>query len=239
MVLLLKSNDISYFFAIVRLEISNFDEYKLIMRVGDELKKGDVYAKLQSISRYNDDKTGLFEAPIEKVVTEDCRIVDVKIYANNINNDIQQYNHHMTKLIDQQVKSQDDATDELAKYLTTDEINLFQDETDIYRTDKTGNSQYRIKGESINGIEIHMTCLYYRPITVGDKIGNRHGNKGIISTIISEKEMPMLDGEYTDVIINPLEIKCRIVRNKCWFTFRYFNCPFSKVFHYLLRIWKS
>jgi DNA-directed RNA polymerase subunit beta len=46
---------------------------------------------------------------------------------------------------------------------------------------------------------------------VGDKIGNRHGNKGVITKIVPQNEMPQLkDGRFVDICINPLGIISRM-----------------------------
>jgi len=53
--------------------------------------------------------------------------------------------------------------------------------------------------------EVYKTIISQeRPLKVGDKIMGRHGNKGIISMIIPDNEMPkLLDGTSTEVILNP------------------------------------
>ena len=50
-----------------------------------------------------------------------------------------------------------------------------------------------------------------RKITVGDKIAGRHGNKGVISKIMSAADMPYLeDGTPVDIIISPLSVLSRM-----------------------------
>ena len=50
-----------------------------------------------------------------------------------------------------------------------------------------------------------------RKITVGDKIAGRHGNKGVISTIVPVEDMPYLaDGTPIDIILNPLGVPSRM-----------------------------
>lgn len=50
-----------------------------------------------------------------------------------------------------------------------------------------------------------------RKIQVGDKMAGRHGNKGIISRILPEEDMPYLpDGTPVDVILNPLGVPSRM-----------------------------
>ncbi len=50
-----------------------------------------------------------------------------------------------------------------------------------------------------------------RKIQVGDKMAGRHGNKGIISKILSRQDMPFLpDGSPVDIILNPLGVPSRM-----------------------------
>ena len=50
-----------------------------------------------------------------------------------------------------------------------------------------------------------------RRIKVGDKVAGRHGNKGIVSTILPRQDMPYLpNGEIVDIVLNPLGIPSRM-----------------------------
>ncbi|MDQ7850331.1 MAG: DNA-directed RNA polymerase subunit beta, partial [Armatimonadota bacterium] len=50
-----------------------------------------------------------------------------------------------------------------------------------------------------------------RKITVGDKMAGRHGNKGVISVILPEEDMPTLpDGTPVDIVLNPLGVPSRM-----------------------------
>jgi DNA-directed RNA polymerase subunit beta len=50
-----------------------------------------------------------------------------------------------------------------------------------------------------------------RKIQVGDKMAGRHGNKGIISRILSKEDMPYLpDGTPIDIVLNPLGVPSRM-----------------------------
>ena len=50
-----------------------------------------------------------------------------------------------------------------------------------------------------------------RKISVGDKLAGRHGNKGVISKILPQEDMPYLaDGTPVDVILNPLGVPSRM-----------------------------
>jgi DNA-directed RNA polymerase subunit beta len=50
-----------------------------------------------------------------------------------------------------------------------------------------------------------------RPISVGDKMAGRHGNKGVISKILPVEDMPyMADGTPVDILLNPLGVPSRM-----------------------------
>jgi len=50
-----------------------------------------------------------------------------------------------------------------------------------------------------------------RKISVGDKMSGRHGNKGVVSRILPEEDMPFLpDGTPVDVVLNPLGVPSRM-----------------------------
>ena len=50
-----------------------------------------------------------------------------------------------------------------------------------------------------------------RKVSVGDKLSGRHGNKGVISIILPEEDMPyMEDGTPVDVVLNPLGVPSRM-----------------------------
>ena len=59
--------------------------------------------------------------------------------------------------------------------------------------------------------KIVIEVAQIRNISVGDKLSGRHGNKGVISTILPEEDMPyMEDGTPVDIILSPLGIPSRM-----------------------------
>lgn len=58
---------------------------------------------------------------------------------------------------------------------------------------------------------IRIYIAQTRKIKIGDKLAGRHGNKGIISRILPQQDMPMLpDGTPVDIIFNPLGVPSRM-----------------------------
>ena len=59
--------------------------------------------------------------------------------------------------------------------------------------------------------KIHIEVAQLRAISVGDKMAGRHGNKGVISRILPEEDMPYgEDGEPVDIILTPLGVPSRM-----------------------------
>jgi len=59
--------------------------------------------------------------------------------------------------------------------------------------------------------QIKIKVAQLRKITVGDKVAGRHGNKGVISKIVSTADMPhMADGTPMDILISPLSVLSRM-----------------------------
>ena len=58
---------------------------------------------------------------------------------------------------------------------------------------------------------IRIYLIKKRKMQVGDKMSGRHGNKGVVSLVLPEEDMPYLpDGRTVDVILNPLGVPSRM-----------------------------
>ncbi len=70
------------------------------------------------------------------------------------------------------------------------------------------------KGDELPPGVIKMVKVYIaikRKLQVGDKMAGRHGNKGVVSRILPEEDMPYLpDGSPVDVVLNPLGVPSRM-----------------------------
>ena len=60
-------------------------------------------------------------------------------------------------------------------------------------------------------MQIQVFVAQMRKIAVGDKLGGRHGNKGVIARILPEADMPFMeDGTPVDVLLNPMGVPSRM-----------------------------
>ncbi|MBC8318592.1 MAG: DNA-directed RNA polymerase subunit beta [Desulfobulbaceae bacterium] len=70
------------------------------------------------------------------------------------------------------------------------------------------------KGDDLPPGVIKMVKIYIatkRKLAVGDKMAGRHGNKGVVSRILPEEDMPYFaDGTSVDIVLNPLGVPSRM-----------------------------
>jgi DNA-directed RNA polymerase subunit beta len=68
---------------------------------------------------------------------------------------------------------------------------------------------HELKAGVIKQIQVFVAQM--RKIAVGDKLGGRHGNKGVIARILPAEDMPfMADGTPVDIVLNPLGVPSRM-----------------------------
>ncbi len=70
--------------------------------------------------------------------------------------------------------------------------------TELWAEDCPGAARYSRR--------IDFTLSIDRPLKVGDKLCNRHGNKGVVSQIVPDKEMPHVGESRLDILFNPIGI---------------------------------
>ena len=92
---------------------------------------------------------------------------------------------------------------------------------DEYRTkfqeakaDKDRSLDRAGSGEELDAGIVKSVKVYIatkKKLSVGDKMAGRHGNKGVISRIVAEEDMPFLpDGTPVDIVLNPLGVPSRM-----------------------------
>ncbi len=104
----------------------------------------------------------------------------------------------------------DKERNETVKLLLQNYILKFKELDAVYKRKK-----YNLTiGDELPAGIVQMAKVYIakkRKIKVGDKMAGRHGNKGIVSKIVREEDMPFLeDGTPVDIVLNPLGVPSRM-----------------------------
>ncbi|MCP4574549.1 MAG: DNA-directed RNA polymerase subunit beta [bacterium] len=76
------------------------------------------------------------------------------------------------------------------------------------------NCERTLRGDELPPGVVKLVKVYVarrRKLSVGDKMAGRHGNKGVVSKVMAEEDMPYLaDGTPVDVVLNPLGVPSRM-----------------------------
>jgi len=121
---------------------------------------------------------------------------------------------------------------EILKKLSDEEVRRIvlsdpEDQKEIEETERLAKEQIEIlqtlydekvgrlrRGDELPPGVIKLVKVYIamkRKISVGDKVAGRHGNKGVVSRILPEEDMPYLpDGTPVEVVLNPLGVPSRM-----------------------------
>ena len=104
---------------------------------------------------------------------------------------------------------EDDASDAIER--AAKQLDAHQKEFERRFADKRGKIT---QGDDLAPGVLKMVKVYLavkRRIQPGDKMAGRHGNKGVVSTIVPVEDMPyMADGQTVDIVLNPLGVPSRM-----------------------------
>ena len=91
--------------------------------------------------------------------------------------------------------------------------NYQQKQTEIEELYRHEKNKIQLGDELSPGI-VQLAKVYVakkRKLQVGDKMAGRHGNKGVVSTVVPIQDMPFLpDGRPVDIVLNPLGVPSRM-----------------------------
>ncbi len=92
--------------------------------------------------------------------------------------------------------------------------NQFWPRIEAIQKEKERRVTHMKRGDELPSGVLEMVKVYLatrRPLAVGDKMAGRHGNKGVISRMVPQEDMPFLeDGTPVDVLLNPLGVGKRM-----------------------------
>ncbi|NVL90911.1 MAG: DNA-directed RNA polymerase subunit beta, partial [Desulfobacterales bacterium] len=97
---------------------------------------------------------------------------------------------------------------------TNEVLKQYREQCDKVRKRFEDQASRYEKGDELPPGIIKMVKVYVamkRRLSVGDKMAGRHGNKGVVSCILSQEDMPYFeDGTPVDIVLNPLGVPSRM-----------------------------
>ncbi len=104
--------------------------------------------------------------------------------------------------------------DEAAESKLAETARRLSDREEIIKTVFADKIEKLKRGDDLPPGVIKMVKVYIaikRKLSVGDKMAGRHGNKGVLSRILPEEDMPYLeDGSPVEIVLNPLGVPSRM-----------------------------
>jgi len=108
----------------------------------------------------------------------------------------------------------EETTDAKNRAALVQSLQEFNDRIEESEAEKNKLVNRLSRGDELPQGVLEMVKVYVstkRRISVGDKMAGRHGNKGVISKILPQEDMPFLaDGTPVDIVLNPLGVPSRM-----------------------------
>lgn len=180
--------------------------YKTFPDIGEHVKDGIICAirrEKKEESLYTQARTRLQEILMsDDKITMDGTLIDINVYCNNPDT-LQQsyYNGQIREYYNDNIRFSREVVAIVDQYPTNPKsIELQQ----LYKqAQRLLAGDGYIKDKPFSSICIDLTTYEENVFSVGDKLSNRYGGKGVVSKILPDDEMPILDnGERIELIFN-------------------------------------
>ncbi len=179
-------------------EIEDEKEQKLLKDQNDEIRilRDAAYKKMREILRGEAPQSNLVDESGNVLVEEDQELTD------DLLDDIPR--RYWTDI----------DIDEETNATLMEILGDVEDQILVIRMNYGDKIEKLRQGDELSPGVIKMVKVYVaikRKIEVGDKLANRHGNKGVISRVLPEEDMPYREnGEPVEMILNPLGVPSRM-----------------------------
>jgi DNA-directed RNA polymerase subunit beta len=196
---------------------------KVFSRKGVDKDERSLMIEDVEIERLNQDKLDEVSSLRKGVCREVGKVVDGRTVKQDVTAKDGTILVKLGKKFDEEISAQIGFHDlrnldfsERAKYIDKiDDIYERYDRQAQLITDRYDGIIERLKkGDDLPPGVVKMVKVYVatkRKLSVGDKMAGRHGNKGVVSRLLPEEDMPYFaDGRTVDIVLNPLGVPSRM-----------------------------
>jgi DNA-directed RNA polymerase beta subunit len=198
------------------------DNYKAFPDIGEHIKSQIITARRRI--NYN---TVVYELKnlneirdTDEVFYSEGKIVDIEIFSNIPEEELkeQKYNEQVMKYVNKQKSFANEVYKKLKKIVESGKNRISEELLFFYNNCKTQideNVFYTYQNSKFSGFIIKFTIMEEEPLNIGTKITGRYGNKGVISAILPDDQMPTVaEGKFkglrADICLNPLGVFNRL-----------------------------
>lgn len=184
------------------------NEYKPLLEPGEFVKEGQTIALIKNSDLNNINE--LISPPIEKLSPCDGEIERVDIYINNYHDSTREMALFLNNISNRNVINLNTLLANICAVYNANSEEKIEDISKLPRhvvneiSHLSGFNKiqkWKYKNVPID-VMVRYTIKKKAEFNIGDKIANRHGNKGTIPLIVPDKDMLQIDGRPVDLIIN-------------------------------------
>ena len=185
----------------------NDDVYKVFPDIGEDIKNGILMAYRREIrqeSIYTQSVRHLQEIMMsDEKITLKGRVIDINIYCNNPENiKHNAYNSQLNMYYTDRNRMNSEIISAIGPYITQGNLSYAAKKMFTICKDELNCKKF-IDKKMFSNIIIEFFILEERNLAIGDKVADRYGGKGVISTILPTENMPkMINGDPIDMIKN-------------------------------------
>ena len=185
----------------------DMNNYKTFPDIGENIKNG-IFCAIRRLENsnvfYSLAQTRLMDIMMsDKVITLDGKVVDIDVFCNRPD-DLQnsQYNRQICFYYNESMKFYRAINDIVGKLAMNGKLTYKLKKLFARCRDAIGGTQF-LRDKPFNNISMQITVVENATCNKGDKVSDRYGGKGIVSKVVPDELMPMLDnGERVHIIKN-------------------------------------
>lgn len=196
------------------------NQYKAFPDIGEKTKK-EVLTSRRRINYENalydlqSENLSKINYNTDTIFYSNGTVVDIDIYSNQDLEELKKYfyNEQLIKYLEMQKEYNEQIVEVLGEIIKNKKVKYTNDLSFMYRRAKDAlNPDTRWSEKTdFDNVMITFQVLNTKHLHVGSKLVARYGNKGVVSKIIPQEEMPMTEhGEYADLVFNSLGVTNRL-----------------------------
>ena len=188
-------------------------QYKPFLKVGDNISKGDVIGITKRMPVKN--LSAIYEKPRMVYANYSGVVTDVDIFADTIYSGAKEYYGEVLNMLDKNLSNL-----ELMQKEILHAYNQYAEEPmtvlpDYVRTKIESISGFRknrkfFPKRAYTGLVVRYRIKSIEPVSIGDKMANRYGNKGVITIVVPDDRMLRVNGKTVDIVINIMGLVSRM-----------------------------